>query len=467
MRIISNSFVGGEISPDLFGRHDLKAYFQAAQSLKNFEVRKTGGIRKRAGTQLLWHLNAGSDTTFRVVPFFYDRTTYLAILFYVRDMDNALYYRLCDPTDKSMSEEFVVPITQVNGRDTLSNFKIKQIGDTLFFSLTGTRSFTGKVDYDKREIRWESFSDSVVVKDAPVLDGKTNGKFSTDEEEGFRPETRSYALFGVKDGIFSKPSQKDITIYLYWVAGAAVNLSFTPRWQDHDYYVLAQKIGASWGIMHTFYPDLDNGTQADVQWNDNNSVAEIDVNGTIYTTDASVTNLSTSANEVKTEGEAEWNANAVVIDTYKPYITGKFKPSDTAPILGVRVWFGAKMRRKDNPTVVDNVGTSGRTTLKLCSVSTKGEEKEIATWTTNAIYSENPVNLTVTDPIAGETGIQYRIYFESENKDTPIVVRGVALLSDSATQTYTDNNISPGEITGIQDRLTVGDAGMDCGVIDV
>ncbi|SCA55400.1 conserved hypothetical protein [Candidatus Terasakiella magnetica] len=48
-RIAKNSFSGGEISPYLIGRGDLKAYENGMASMRNLIIYSTGGLRRRAG----------------------------------------------------------------------------------------------------------------------------------------------------------------------------------------------------------------------------------------------------------------------------------------------------------------------------------------------------------------------------------------------------------------------------------
>lgn len=501
MRIISNSFVGGEISPALFGRHDLKAYFQAARSIKNFIVRKTGGIKKRAGTQLLWRIDAVNtqEASFRVFPLFYLRSIYLVLVLYTKKDDSQIYYRLCDPNREEPGEEYAIPVAQISSTKTLADYKVKQIGDTIFFSCAGARSFHGKLDYAERftedGIRWEAFKDEIEVEDAPEMTCKVDG-FESDVEKGFRPAVRHYALFGVKNGVYSKPTEVDANIYLYWVAGATVTLTFVPQWEKHDYYILAQEAGGTWGVMQSFYPNTNDGNQSDTEWTSDDTLSKVTVNGHEYMTEATVAGLSGEANALTKKtvtpsggGEAvevEYSTNALILDTsmdvetgeYKtPAITGTYKPSETTPILGIKLWWGGKLRRADDESVVDSVGSEG-IKVYLYDVDADGNESEepIAEWKTMGLWGEQSVKLTVDEPVAGQAGHKYRVRFESyrdneeeisERTGTPIILRGIALLSDSATQKYVDTNINAGEVTGVQDPLTVGDTGMDCSLIDI
>lgn len=98
MRTIQNSFIGGEISSNLFGRHDIEAYFHSAKEITNFEVVPQGGLRKRPGTEYLWSFDkeklfpASYDPDRQVLrekaeldkyicaPFFYDRTRWAVVV---------------------------------------------------------------------------------------------------------------------------------------------------------------------------------------------------------------------------------------------------------------------------------------------------------------------------------------------------------------------------------------------------
>lgn len=78
VRIVQNSFIGGELSPALYGRHDISAYFKGAASIENFIVQKTGGLRKRNGFASAYGFTtahaAGIGDDARLVPYRYSRT---------------------------------------------------------------------------------------------------------------------------------------------------------------------------------------------------------------------------------------------------------------------------------------------------------------------------------------------------------------------------------------------------------
>jgi hypothetical protein len=96
-RQIQNSFTGGEISPESFGRTDLERYFQSVEELQNGIVRFKGGIQRRPGSQFILKeavqrrifsgnaINGGAPLAYtgkaRIIPFVFNRTeTYAVIL---------------------------------------------------------------------------------------------------------------------------------------------------------------------------------------------------------------------------------------------------------------------------------------------------------------------------------------------------------------------------------------------------
>ncbi|MEO0391676.1 MAG: hypothetical protein AAF213_00360 [Pseudomonadota bacterium] len=73
---IKTNFTSGEVSPDLFGRGDLRAYDNGAANLTNLFIHPTGGVTRRAG---LYHLAAVAGAG-RLVPFeFNTDQTYLLV----------------------------------------------------------------------------------------------------------------------------------------------------------------------------------------------------------------------------------------------------------------------------------------------------------------------------------------------------------------------------------------------------
>lgn len=80
---IQNSFTSGELSPWLEGRIDVEQYLRGARTLKNFDVRVSGGIRRRPGTRLIGvSAISDADKPSRMVEFAYSRDDAFALEFY-------------------------------------------------------------------------------------------------------------------------------------------------------------------------------------------------------------------------------------------------------------------------------------------------------------------------------------------------------------------------------------------------
>lgn len=76
-RQVKSNFTSGEVSPDLLGRGDLRAYENGAATLQNLFIYPTGGVTRRAGLRYIDTI-AGDG---RLIPFeFNTEQTYLIIL---------------------------------------------------------------------------------------------------------------------------------------------------------------------------------------------------------------------------------------------------------------------------------------------------------------------------------------------------------------------------------------------------
>ena len=82
--MIQNNFVGGEISPALYGRSDLQAYYKGCENAENFVVSKEGTLRKRHGISSFMELPKPFARC-KVVPYKYDRSEGGFLLIYILD----------------------------------------------------------------------------------------------------------------------------------------------------------------------------------------------------------------------------------------------------------------------------------------------------------------------------------------------------------------------------------------------
>lgn len=468
MRLIQNSFISGEIAPELYGRHDIKAYFQGAAKIRNFVVRKTGGIRKRAGTELVAMVDAGVPAHFRVIPFLFDRTNYACLVLYKKHGVTSLFYRLLK-RDRSrtvtMSDEAFTTVTSVANDADLDQLNFKQLGDTIYFTAAGRRSFKAEVFYDGSRVEWSQLSNTVEVRKAPAMSARTTG--FRPASDAYVASTVKYALFGVKDGVISKPTEREVSITLAWISGAKVTLQFTPRWDWHDYYILGKLQGANYGSMASFYPDFNAGSPADATFANSNTSETGTVDGEGWT--AATTAISTEWKKSPNLENAP--AGSTTYHMTSTFVTGNLGVTyrnSTSPIIALKIWFGAKVRKTSelpDVTTVQAVGVSGVTTVKLMRTPLTGDPVEVASWDVSATYGDAEQHLVVDTPQLPETAT-YTVSIVNEN-GTPVLVRGIVLVTDDSTQTFVDNNIAVTDITGIQEKLTVGDTGMDCDLCDI
>jgi hypothetical protein len=74
---VKSNFTAGEVSPDLLGRGDLRAYANGAAKLQNLFIYPTGGVTRRAGLRYIDTISGNG----RLIPFeFNTEQTYLLVL---------------------------------------------------------------------------------------------------------------------------------------------------------------------------------------------------------------------------------------------------------------------------------------------------------------------------------------------------------------------------------------------------
>ena len=78
IRLVQNSFFGGQLDFEMMGRQDYQRYAKGATKLCNFNVMKRGGLDKRRGFDRVMNLgeelNISANTKFRAIPFAYKKT---------------------------------------------------------------------------------------------------------------------------------------------------------------------------------------------------------------------------------------------------------------------------------------------------------------------------------------------------------------------------------------------------------
>lgn len=446
-RVIQNSFVSGEVAPELWGRQDLKALYQGAASIRNFTVRRTGGVRKRFGTRLLARFHREGSTAYRCVPFLFDRTTYCILVLMKAAGSTALRYRLLKSAagTVTLGNEETWSGTSIQNAAALNELHVKQYGDTLVFTNRARRAFKAQIYADALRVEFSELVDNISVAQAPAMSATPSGFGSGGD---YVATSRRYALFGVKSGIYGPPREVTVNITLPWKANARIGFSFVPDWSKADYYVLGGFLGVHYGNLATFYPSSEGGTRTDATWANGVAVATATIDETEYTAGTA---------DIATKWKNDPNALSGSI-----HASGTFVPSGSAisctyksgnsTVLGVRIWFGAIVSAggSDEP-----LGNEGSVTVELLGSG----GSTLAEWTVSALYSQEAQTLLVQSPVKqSATGYSLKL---TSSTGAPVLLRGAVLATDSGTRTFTDDNISPGSVFGVQQRLQVGDSGMD------
>lgn len=465
-RMVYNDFVAGEISPELWGRHDVEMFHHAAARIENFIPRRTGGLRKRAGTELLWHLEPdaeGEVREYRVVPYFYDKNAFgLLALWRATGSQNVHAVFLAHRADGTKVEvpanggqNEKIGVFDIGAGERLADLHYIQIGDTLFFTFHGHPAFKCAVTFDLAEptVEWSQVQPTAKPADAPALSASAHN-FQTGS--AYKAGTRTYRLWGVKDGVLSKASEVTVGITLAWISGAYIDVKFTPDWGAHDYYILGKLQGGQYGEVTRYYPGLDTGERQDTSWTLTTHQDE-QIGGTIY--HAATINPQATWSDPNSSEDAETDAGLHVNGTFASRLEGAHTPAD-AKVLSVLLWTGAIMAAGAADGTPTRVGLAEQVTAKLwAGTDTSGDP--IETWTLTPQYGESARKLTVGHPAAAAGGV-YTITFEdAEGNEVYVPLRGCILCSDSGTRTFHDDNIQPGTLAGEQDAIDVGDAGMD------
>lgn len=148
---IKTTFTSGEVSADLLGRGDLKAYDNGAQKLRNVFIQPTGGLTRRAG---LRHIDTALGKG-RLIAFeFNTEQTYLLVLTHYKlsiYLDGSLITRI----DTAWPEADIDQVSWTQSADTLlmthPNFKPIR----LIRQAAGTWQFLGWEFYIKNNIVYQ------------------------------------------------------------------------------------------------------------------------------------------------------------------------------------------------------------------------------------------------------------------------------------------------------------------------
>lgn len=261
-RMIQNNFSGGEISPCLYGRSDLQAYYKGCAKAENFIVSKEGTLRKRHGLSSMFALGEVDYSRIRIFPYTYDRTQsgFIVLAASGADISATLYGK-----DGTQKNTVTIPNAIDEDGDVpkqMADIQAKQIGDQVW--LTGGNFYrqcylvvtdNSRVSYR----RWYRITNASPVLSINAAGHKTDGS-SYDPNSG---RTIRYAAYVVKDGVMSEKRQVSKFWPASWQAGYYIVVTVRVNPSDtFDYILLGKEIGGTFGEVARWYPEDIEGDDA-------------------------------------------------------------------------------------------------------------------------------------------------------------------------------------------------------------
>ena len=262
-RMIQNNFSGGVISPSLYGRSDLGAYYKGCASAENFIVAKEGSLRKRHGFTSRFAIPR-SDSAVKLVPYRFDRTTARFFMLSeveadgVRTLDIRMFGKDGTPIEWEENGETVVSRSVSGFAGSVKAIQYKQIGDQIWLSngeffrvldVADASSFTVKT--------WEQASapDSIVHNDTVNAASTHWSIYRSNANTG---KTLYYGVIAVKDSVNSATSKGECAWSKSWTAGHYIDIQVTVAVADcekWDYVIIAKRSGGSYGELTRHYMD--------------------------------------------------------------------------------------------------------------------------------------------------------------------------------------------------------------------
>lgn len=133
VRLVQNSFFGGQLDYEMMGRQDYQRYAKGATKLCNFNIMKRGGLDKRRGFDRVLRLDdlpgVTVDTKFRAIPFAWQKSHGFVLL---------MSAQKCIVVETSSLVQFryynVTGLDGVYSASEIEELDYQQCGDTLFLA---------------------------------------------------------------------------------------------------------------------------------------------------------------------------------------------------------------------------------------------------------------------------------------------------------------------------------------------
>lgn len=284
-RIIQNNFVSGIISPSLYGRSDLAAYYRGVADAENYVVSKTGTLRKRHGFGTA-SMPSGW-IPLKAFPYRYDRTDgAVALVCWVPDSAGAtsgkISLALFSKAGARIGTASVRALLDASYQKTADmdfarSANCTQIGDTLYVS---SSMFFCEVVVTVPSAGVSAATLGVPKAFAPAAKPSTVQSFSAtgyspggDAYDGRGETTVGYMAAIVVGGVMSEFKKASAYQRKSWEAGAytAISVKISQEQKDagFDYVVVGKSVGGTYGELTRFYPE-DFGSGVTQSYSDKN-----------------------------------------------------------------------------------------------------------------------------------------------------------------------------------------------------
>jgi len=423
IRQIQNSFIGGELDPAIWGRQDIKRYYECAAVIQNFVVQRAGGITKRPGTDLIdevtgianWDVDTPLSPGVKLIRFRKDRSNaYLLVM-----VDKKIYFYKDGIAVLKDGQPYYIT-TPYEPQD-LDKVRHQQCGDTIFITHQSYPPMKLFCEDDTGTYWTLSTISFQISVSSPTWSGggTVNGVVTANVPTGFAftgtaahytvqatpvPTTGftlyRYAVSAVVDGQESVPSTPvSALISSPWYDGDSVTLTWGTV-TGASYYSVYKLMFGSYGLIgsintNSFTVSSNNGTLITINNNYNYGISS--VGGQTghyrywstyyqpgYQYNASFNLFGTEVDKVS--GTDPYNTQYNVLYTKSvtaaPIIpqTGSIMLSfsTTASVSGVSIAFGAKALKTDG--TVEEIGF-GADYFEVWGNNTSGVATFPGSWT--------------------------------------------------------------------------------------
>jgi hypothetical protein len=272
-KLYQNNFVGGVISPSLYARSDLQAYYKSAALAENFVITKEGSCRKRRGLISYQEFDAADGWDFskcRIIPYHYDRTTGGVLLLHVDGpYVKARMYDKSEHHDAPLIADVNVYRNQVwdEETETYVDVDLEDVDPTLAFikdlqySIIGDTFFLTCTHFYKRLVV-SNFADEdremnvYNVEQTPKPDAIPAADFTIQRSEVRAGKTIYYSVTASMNGVNSDQTKASCTWDATWVAGKYIDLHVDVKVEDLDKYefiMFGKRAGAYYGELARVY----------------------------------------------------------------------------------------------------------------------------------------------------------------------------------------------------------------------